>query len=91
MEKFFADLGGAVMKEDTVKVEIMKAAYERAKLAAGCPTGDLLQMTEEQRMNYRPAPEFVWRAAAEVITERQGGASEWEKRVAEVLSPYLPK
>lgn len=51
MERFFADLGGAVIKGDTVKVEIMKAVYERAKLAAGCPTRDPFQMTEEERIN----------------------------------------
>jgi hypothetical protein len=88
MEDFFADIGGAVMKDDALKIEIMRAVYDRAKLAAGCPTGDPFEMTEEERMNLRPAPDFVWRAATEIVGEHRDKTSKRDKRIIEILSRY---
>lgn len=79
------------MHGDTLKVDIMKEAMNRAKRAAGCPTGDPFEMTAEELANLYPAPEFVGRAAAEMIEERQGAPSERDARMLEVLTTYLPK
>lgn len=92
LDKFFADLGVAVMHGDTLKVELMKEAMNRARHAAGCPTGDPFTMTAEELANLYPSPEFVRKAAAEMIAERRGGpSSERDARIADVLTPYLPK
>lgn len=91
MKKFLGDLGRAAIHGDDLKVEIMREAFERAKRAAGCPTGDPFEMTEEELANYHPSPEFVWRAAAELVKEHHGGPSERDTRTVEVLSPYRAK
>jgi ABC-type proline/glycine betaine transport system ATPase subunit len=90
IDQFYVDVGGAVIRGDTVKVEIMSEAYERAERTAGCPTGEVFQMSEEERMNFRPAPEFVWRAAADIVAERRNGTSARDRQVVEILTPYLP-
>jgi hypothetical protein len=91
LDKFFADLGVAVMHGDTVKVEIMKEAMNRARRAAGCPTGDPFMMTTEELANLYPSPEFVQQAAAEMVRERCGGrSSERDARIVDVLTRYLP-
>jgi hypothetical protein len=91
LDKFFADLGVAVMHGDTPKVEIMKEAMSRAKRAAGCPTGDPFKMTPGELANLYPALEFVQQAAAEMIKESGGGTAERDARIADVLTRYLPK
>nr|WP_250807181.1 hypothetical protein [Neorhizobium tomejilense] len=89
--RFTEDLGEAVLKQDHLKIEIMREAFDRATGVDRSKSGTESSEEETERLirTTAPTPEELRGAIRSILEALRVSSTARAKRSFEVLQPYL--